>query len=161
MDIGSMAAAMASMKTATDIATALLGFKTDAAVQSKAVELTGALLQVQQQLLGAQVEQMKLIKQIDQLEAKLREAQKQDELVHQYQLHRFETGQNAYVLRPEFRNGEQSSYVCSLCFEKDRCAITLHTNGDNEHLFCPSCRMCIRIAPARPIEAYQSPNMRI
>lgn len=135
MDIGSMAAALASMKTATDITTALLGIKTDAAVQSKAVELTGALLQVQQQLLSAQMEQMKLIKRIDELEAELRQAQKQDDLTDRYRLHRFETGHHAYVLKPEFRGSEPEHFLCSRCFENGK-RITLQ---GQKALRCPDC----------------------
>lgn len=115
MDIGSMAAALASMKTATDIATALLGLKTDAAVQSKAAELTGALLQVQQQLMTAQMEQMSMLAKIRDLEAENSRLTKQNDLRNSYQLHQFpDTGSFAY----KSRNGtEPDHYLCSTCFD--------------------------------------------
>lgn len=148
MDIGSMAAALASMKTATDIATALMGFKTDAAVQGKAAELTRALLQVQQQLLGAQLEQMSLIKRIELLEAELKNAKKQDELADRYMRHQFETGYVAYKLRPDYQGEQPVLYFCSNCLEKEDSLITLH--GKDKVLSCPSCNTSIRATPAPP-----------
>ena len=144
MDIGSMAAALASMKTATDIATALLRFKTDAAVQSQAVDLTGALLQVQQQLLGAQMEQMSQSKRIYELETLLAKRAAQEEQRARYQLHQFKGGSFAFALRPELSGEEPAHYLCSYCYAKDQLVI-LQPAGSTywTGYKCPGCETTI------------------
>lgn len=135
-----VAGVLTSTKTATDITKVLVDMKTDGAVNAKAVELTTVLMQLQQQLMSAQLEQMQLIKRIDGLEAQLKEANKQDDLVERYMLHRFETGYHAYVIRPEFRGPEPEHFLCSRCFENGK-RITLH---GKKTLKCPECETITR-----------------
>lgn len=141
-----VAGVVASAKAATDITTVLVDMKTDSAVQAKAVELTTVLMQLQQQLMTAQMEQMDLIRQIESLEAELRNARKQDELSSRYMRHQFVTGHVAYKLRPEYQDEEPELYYCSNCLEKGSTLITLH--GKDKALHCPACNTNIRATPA-------------
>lgn len=142
-----VAGVLTSTKTATDITKVLVDMKTDAAVQAKAVELTSVLMQLQQQLMAAQMEQMNLIKRIEGLEAELKSAKKQDDLSERYMLHRFETGHHAYVLRPEFKGSEPDHYLCSRCFENGK-RITLQ---GQRSLKCPECDSITRAQRQEPI----------
>lgn len=150
MDIGSIAAVLSSMKTATDIAAILTGMKTDAAVQSKAIELTTALLQVQQQLMATQLEQMELIGKVAELKAKLAEVTAESAQRDSYERHQFVTGQFAYTLKGESSDDKPRYYLCSRCHENDKKQVTLHVNGGC--LFCPECKNAIRSEPAKPIK---------
>lgn len=142
-----VAGVLTSTKTATDITKVLVDMKTDGAVQAKAVELTTVLMQLQQQLMAAQLEQMNLIKRIDGLEAELKKAHRQDDLTERYALHRFVTGHHAYTLRPEFRTNEPEHFLCSRCFENGK-RITLQ--GERV-LKCPECENIIRSQPQQPM----------
>lgn len=143
-----VAGVIASTNAATDITKSLLDVKTDAAVNAKAVELTGVLLQLQQQLMSAQVEQMALMERVRTLQAELVKA---DDSAR-YQRHQFPSGDFAYQLKEEHRGEGALFFICSHCHENDGKQITLHeyTDSDVSLLTCPSCKARIRKRPDVP-----------
>lgn len=139
-----VAGVLTSTKTATDITKVLVDMKTDGAVNAKAVELTSVLLQLQQQLMVAQMEQMNMLGRMQELEAKLKEAERQQLDAEQYQLHQFATGAIAYVKR-ERSTVEPLSHLCSNCFEQGQ-KVTLQVAPGTQvvqGMKCPRCETAI------------------
>ncbi len=139
-----VAGVLTSTKTATEITKVLVDMKTDAAVNAKAVELTSVLLQLQQQLMVANMEQMELISRMQTLEAELKEAQAQLLDAERYQPHQFSTGAVAYVAK-ERVDGQPILYLCSNCFER-HLKVTLQVTPGNQNvqgMKCPRCETAI------------------
>lgn len=136
------AAAVTNANAVKDISKSLVTLRDEEMIRSRVFELTTNLMELQQQLMTAQLEQMTLIKRIEELESELKKAQKQDDLTERYIRHRFETGHHAYVLRSEFQEGEPEHFLCSRCFENGL-RITLQ---GKQVLKCPHCKAGIRTA---------------
>lgn len=139
-----VAGVLASTKAATDITKGLVDLRTDAAVNMKAVELTGILLQLQQQLMTAQMEQMGLINKVKELEGQLEESKRRVLDIDAYELHHFPTGALAYVLS-EAEVGSQRSFLCSNCFEQGD-KVSLQVVGGTQvaqSMKCPRCATAV------------------
>src|ERR1700721_2101383 len=82
MDFGSITAAVGSLKAAGGIAKGLIGLKSDAEVQAKAIELNQKIIDAQHQIFEANAAQSSLLEKVRELESQLTrlhdwEAQKQ------------------------------------------------------------------------------------
>jgi hypothetical protein len=61
MDFGSITAAVGSLKAAGEIAKGLIGLKSDAEVQAKAIELNQKIIDAQHQIFAANTAQTSLL----------------------------------------------------------------------------------------------------
>jgi hypothetical protein len=141
------AGAVASMSAAKDISQSLVTLRDGEMIRSKVFDLTNSLMDLQQQLMNAQVEQMALIQQVAKLQASLAAATAQSDENARYERHQFVTGQFAYKLKGEFKGEGPEFFLCSRCFENEK-LVTLHRNG--KVLFCPECKQAINSEPAEP-----------
>lgn len=134
------AAGVASTKTAMDIAKSLATLHNEEAVRARVFDLTQSLMELQQQLMTAQMEQMDLVKKVEKLETDLSKAIARTNTEGRYQRHVFCTGSFAYKLKPEFEGNEVEHYLCSNCFEKNE-FVTLQPSGGMgwKGLKCPRC----------------------
>ena len=73
MDLTAIQAAIASLKTAADLSKSILEIKSMAEVQSKAISLQGALLEVQNSAIFATTAQFEMQEKIRELEAQLKD----------------------------------------------------------------------------------------
>lgn len=130
------ATAVASANAAKEISQSLMTLRDEEMIRSRVFDLTSSLMELQQQLMQAQLEQMDLVKRVGELESQLHQAKKVDDLNDRYELRRFEaTGHVAYALKAEYVGSEPEHYLCSRCFENGK-RITLR--GQNQ-LKCPEC----------------------
>lgn len=130
------ATAVASANAAKEISQSLMTLRDEEMIRSRVFDLTGSLMELQQQLMQAQLEQMELVKRVGELETQLNQSQKREDLNERYELIRFEeTGHLAYALKAQHRDGEPEHFLCSRCFENGK-RITLR---GNKHLKCPDC----------------------
>ncbi|BFN29485.1 hypothetical protein PSCT_01169 [Pseudomonas sp. SCT] len=138
-------AVLGSAKVAIDLTRGLLDMKEGAAVNEKAMALSGILIELQQHLISTQQEQMQLLKRIDELEKQLtrngEDAKKRD----RYERHQFVTGFVTYRLKADYWREEPEHYICSNCLEQKGSFITLH--GKEAILRCPCCETAIRATP--------------
>ncbi|MBN3968535.1 hypothetical protein IMW75_25105 [Pseudomonas gregormendelii] len=133
-------AAVASANATKDIAASLLTLRDEEVIRSRVFDLTGSLMDIQQQMMTAQLEQMELIKRISELEADLVKAKSQTDTRERYERHKFESGNFAYSLKPEHAKDVPEHYLCSNCFEKGE-TVTLQRSGGIgwTGLKCPRC----------------------
>ncbi|WP_339524226.1 hypothetical protein [Pseudomonas sp. EL_65y_Pfl2_R96] len=146
-------AGVTSAQTAANIAKSLLTLRDEEAVRSRVFELTQSLMELQQQLMTAQLEQMALVKRVGELESTLSKVNSRVDLESKYQRHAFETGYFAYKLKPEFQGDEPEHYLCSNCFEKGD-MVTLQKGGGMgwKGLKCPRCEKLVSLGavPVQP-----------
>lgn len=118
MDIGSIAAAVNSLKVAGDIAKGLLSLHTAAEVQSKAVELNQQIIEAQHQIFAANAAQTALFERIRDLEGQLARMKDWEAQKQRYVLAAPFAGCMVYALKKDMSNGEPAHYLCVACFQK-------------------------------------------
>lgn len=140
-----LSGALASAKTASEMGKGLLELRDAEKVRAAVFELRNQLMDLQERMLDAKEEQMRLLSRVAELENELTAKNEIASRRDRYERHQFEqTGHYAYALRKEFREDDKIHYLCSVCYEKGD-LITLHgTTG----LSCPACKYCIRATPA-------------
>lgn len=138
--------AVTSIGAAKDISQSLVTLRDAEMVRSKVFDLTNSLMDLQQQLMQAQLEQMELIKRIRTLEEESQDLKQRDDVMGRYTLTTFPTGHHAYALKPEYREGETTAYLCSRCFENDK-RITMQ---GKVVMTCPECKNSVRREPYDP-----------
>jgi len=153
------AGAAASMSAAKDISQSLLTLRDGEMIRAKVFELTNSLMDLQQQLMTAQIEQLGLVKKVTELEKALSVAQKANDVMANYSLHRFETGALAYA--PIFLDeGVPEHYLCTNCFEKGE-KVTLQSSAGLgwTGFKCPRCGKGINTGD-RPYDRVRIPSPR-
>ncbi|MCM2318073.1 MAG: hypothetical protein NDI93_01945 [Pseudomonas sp.] len=145
------AAAVTNANAVKDISKSLVTLRDEEMIRSRVFDLTTHLMELQQQLMTAQLEQMELVKRVAELEQQNNELQRQSSLESQYELHPFPTGMLAYRLKPDQQNGQPEHFLCSKCFERGLKS-TMHQIKDtySSTLFCPECKVSIDFEPRRP-----------
>jgi hypothetical protein len=142
-----VAGAFASANTAKEITQSLVTLRDGEMIREKVFDLTNSLMDLQQKLMQAQMEQMELIQEVAKLQVNLASATSQSDENARHERHQFVTGQFAYKLKDEFKAGGPEFFLCSRCFESQK-LVTLHQNG--KVLLCPECKQTIYCAPAEP-----------
>ena len=112
MDMGSIAAAIGSLKTASDLAKAFIGVRDSTVIQGKVIELQSAILAAQSSALAAQSEQFTLLNKVLQLEEEVAKARAWDAEKQKYELKRIYPGIVAYALKPETGGAEPRHWLC-------------------------------------------------
>ncbi|MDF3196717.1 hypothetical protein [Pseudomonas sp. 1928-m] len=131
-----VSAVLGSAKVAYDLTKGLLDLKEGAAVQEKAIALTGILIELQGHLISAQQEHMALLKRVNELEQLLDATHTKRQKFERYRLHQFPKGSSAYVLRDEHHTEEPKHYICGVCLESEQ-KVILQPRAMG--LVCPKC----------------------
>lgn len=140
--IDAISGAWSSLSAAKDIAKGLMDIKEAAAVNTKAVELTSAILDIQDKLFLARTERDTLQARIRELEAKLAEADDWEAQKSQYRLVSIHDGCHVYI-----ENGQEPNrlnpppYYCPTCFI-NRQLVTLQSptrTAIRRHYKCAVC----------------------
>lgn len=139
------AGAVESAKAVKEIGQSLLTIRDEGIIRDRVYELNNNLMDLQQKLLEAQLNQMELIQRIQVLESERQQASQSNNLKAQYVIHTFPTQAHAYVLNAEQQTGEITRFFCSHCFETESKAITLQ---GSQALTCPKCKTRIRRKPS-------------
>lgn len=142
-----VAGAVESAKAMKEIGQSLLTIRDESVIRERVYELNNNLLDLQQRLLEAQLNQVELVQRIRALEDEKQQANQSISLKDLYRIHTFPTSHHAYVLKSE-DGGESTQYFCSRCMEGDAIAVTLH---GSKLLSCPKCRYQVRSEPAKPL----------
>ncbi|MFW9266497.1 hypothetical protein ACLK1G_04790 [Pseudomonas sp. NR3] len=137
-------AAVSSANAAKEITQSFLILREEEAIRSRVYELTSSLMELQQQMMNAQVQQMELIRRVAELESDLSQARSQADERAKYVLYKFPQGVYAYTLREDLRDEAPEHYLCSNCFEKgDRVTLQSTSQGWESGYTCPRCAMFI------------------
>jgi hypothetical protein len=134
--VAEVLAGLGAFKTMFDMAKALKDIN-DAAIRN------GAVIELQEQILGAQVAQAALLERVGHLEAEITRFETWETEKQRYTLEKFDPGVVAYALRPETANGEPSHELCANCYSKRRKSILQATDElrmRRRVRLCPSCK---------------------
>ncbi|MFL9810001.1 hypothetical protein EQ845_10690 [Pseudomonas putida] len=132
--------AVASANAAKEISKSLITLRDEGMIRSRVFDLTNSLMELQQQMMQAQVEQMELVRRVAELEQALQAAAQSSDVRQRYELHKFPNGSFAYTLKSEFKDQEPEHYACSNCFEKgERVTLQRAAGTGWKGLRCPRC----------------------
>lgn len=137
-----VAAAFTSAKTAGDIAKSLITLRDEDMVRARVMDLTGTLMELQQQMMQGQLEQMALIKQVAELEEALRKTSARQNLLHRYELVGIGPAKVVYALKEEFQKTEPAHLCCTNCYDKGHRSVlkAMRQSGSTSMKFsCPDC----------------------
>lgn len=143
VDVGSITAAIGSIRAAADIAKGFLDLKEAAGVQGRVIELQSAILAAQSSALAAQSDQMAMSEQIRELKAKLAELEAWENEKKRYALRDFGGNTFAYELKPEEARSEPAHRLCPSCFELGRKAILqfrFRNAAQRDVYICNACK---------------------
>lgn len=133
-----------SLKSAGEIAKALISLKVTGDVQAKIIELNGVILAAQSSAMGAQASQMELLERVRELEGDLLKLKNWEAEKKRYESRRFDPGVVVPALRQEFVSaGELEHLLCPACYQKGEKSILQPTPELNKRYRvhrCPSCR---------------------
>lgn len=144
MDMGSILAAVNSLKVAGDIAKGLISLKTMAEVQSKAIELNQQIIDAQHQIFAANTTQTALVERIRELESQVTRMKDWDAQKQRYKLATPYTGCMVYALQKSMSDGQPPHYLCASCFQQGQTSILQGMEQSVGHsiYYCPrlNCR---------------------
>jgi hypothetical protein len=142
MDMGSIAAALGSLKAAGDIAKALISLKTMTEVQSMAIELNTKIIDAQHQIFSANTAQAALVERIRELEGQIARMKDWDAQKQRYQLVIPYSGIPVYALKKSMSDGENPHYLCANCFEGGKRSFLQHVTKQSGFITiaCSTCR---------------------
>jgi signal recognition particle GTPase len=134
---GELSAAFSSLKVLTDIAKGMNSLQHGVELNTKAMELTSVVIEIQQRLMTTNVEMEAMHETIRRLNEQILEK----ESLARYERVVSRTGAILYALKKEFKvSSEPHYYVCQKCLEKDKVAITLQSTHGDDFLRCMICR---------------------
>jgi DNA-directed RNA polymerase subunit RPC12/RpoP len=135
-------AALASLKSVSDLVKLALELKIDSAVTEKAIESQSAIISIQSVLLALQSEHQALLKEKAELEQLITQANDWKDEFKKYDLEQVEPG--IFVYEP--KQGPVY-WLCSRCFEDRRKSILNRTGNDSKGIIylCFNCQNSIRV----------------
>ena len=142
-----ISAAVASAKTALDIAKAAHGLSNYNELVAAVSEVNAKLMDATVVTLASLEKQSALNSEIADLKEKLREVEDWEGQMKRYKLHEFPTGALAYALQPGMEQGQPLHYLCAACVDKGQKS-TLQPNG--RYLKCTACNASIEIQDRPP-----------
>ena len=167
MDLTAIQAAIASLKTAADISKSILEIKTMAEVQSKAISLQGALLEVQNSAIFATTAQFEMQDKIRELEAQLKDKADWEKQQNRYFLVTpWKWSAQTYALKRSCAENEGAHFLCANCFHNSKRVILNPTMTKDAWIImtCPSCKAVLStglayIGPPRFAEEYSKSDL--
>lgn len=153
-----IAGALASTKTAADIAKSLMTLREEDVIRSRVFELNASLMELQQQMMTAQREQMALIDQVAELKEALRVTNAKSQVLDQYKLLSAGPGQVVYTLKDEFKEGQPPHFCCTNCYDDGKRSILKGAPSREGRMFfyCPGCKFQTYIGTAYIPEEMQN-----
>lgn len=147
MDIGSIGAAINSLKAAKDIAQAMLELKVSADVQAKVIELQNRILEAQSRALDGQTEHFELSKKLAEVEAELARLKAWHDEQSRYALREVSPSVFVREILESMRNGEPQHWLCCNCFDKGEKSILQFAfdSGPAKSYKCHRCGSEIRV----------------
>jgi len=164
MDMSSITAAIGGLKTASDIAQAMVGVRDTALLQSKIIELQQVILSAQSSGIAAQSEQFTLLDRIRNLEEEVTRMETWNAEKDRYKLHEVRDGLFTYILKDEEEAAEPSHQLCANCFNTQNKKSILQREtqavGRAQTLVCLNCNSEIYLTGMRRKEHDQRRTRR-
>jgi hypothetical protein len=141
-----IASAFATLKTMGEITALILKTKIDSTVTEKVIEMQSAITSLQSTLMSIQAENQDLLRQKNELEQRLTDAENWNAEAQRYSLTEITTGVFVYALKPEEAKSGPSHWLCVNCYQNKQKSI-LQSEGtgiDGTYYLCPRCKTTIR-----------------
>ena len=149
-----IAGAISALKSAKDIAEAMMGLRDTETFQAKRIELQSKILDAQSGMLAAQDERSTLVQRIRDLEQEVARLRAWDAEKQRYELKRWGDGAFARVLKESEARGEPIHALCAACYDRGVKSL-IHSNREPtwpKHAWdCPTCKFALK-APANSLE---------
>lgn len=150
--ISEIAGLLSSVKSAKDIAEAMIGLRDAQAIQAKALEFQSRIFDAMSSAIKVQEERATLLQSVEALKKEIAglkawEAQKQ-----RYELKSVGVGALAYSLKKDAGGSEPPHWICPKCYEDGQRSILqpeTRVPGRTQHLACSRCGNDILIQGAR------------
>ena len=154
VDMGSISAAVGSLRVAGEMAVGLIKLNTLAEVQAKAIELNQKLIESQHAIFAAHTTQTELVQRIGELEKQIAQMEAWEAQKQRYQMVIPYQGGTVYALKKSMSEGEPAHYICANCYQHGKrsilqCRNPTYKAGDSVAvLFCanPSCKSQVTTA---------------
>lgn len=142
MDMSVIGAIATSLRTAGEIANAMLQLRDAEAFRTKAVELLGQIITAQSSTIALQAEHAALISRIRELEEKLVKMEDWNVEKERYELASLAPGTFAYIVKETMRRGSPPHAICANCYENGVKSVlqTFKTYAGEAHITCPRCK---------------------
>lgn len=146
VDFSAISGALASLKAANDIASAMVGLRDAAAFQAKLIEFQSKIIEAQQMTLAAQEERASLLQRIRELEAKTMALETERRELERYQLKDFGGSTFAYELKETEAHGQPIHRACPNCFKKGHISILqFRSQSDGQDYYdCYPCKQMFK-----------------
>jgi len=134
--VGEVFAGLGALKTAFDLAKGLKDIDDTA-------RRNAAVIELQEKILTAQVEQAALLDQIRKLEKEVAGFETWEREKQRYELKNLGWGAFAYMLKKAERGTEPPRWICANCYEHDHIATVqygIFKSGEGYTWYCPSCK---------------------
>jgi len=129
------------LKTAGEIASAFVGLRDQAMIQTKVIELQSVILAAQSSAMSAQGDQLALLENKRRLEGQIAELEAWEREKKRYNLEEIGRGTFAYVLKVDALPPEPRHMICPSCYEHQRKSILQAGEVSMARRVhrCPSC----------------------
>jgi hypothetical protein len=164
MDLTAITTLVTSLKTASEMAKTIVDIRNQTEIQSKVIDIQGALMSAQNSALAATTAQFELMERVRQLEAQLKTLQDGQAQKARYALVNPFQGAQTYALKEAHANGEAPHFACVNCFDNNSKRSLLNVTKDKsgrEVFACPNCNVVVETgfrggSEAKYAEAYSS-----
>lgn len=142
MDLGSISAAAIAVKDIYNGVRALDELQDNIAAAQQRSALLDLVIRAQHLLIDAQAQHAAAIGRVNELEAKMKQAERWANQKARYQLHRLPSGTLVYRYQPAENEAEPVHDLCPNCYLKDVPSILQAAGFANGHqtASCPNCR---------------------
>jgi hypothetical protein len=132
--VGEVFAGFSAAKAAFDIAKGLKDL-------DDRTRRNAAIIELQEQILAAQMEQAAAIEKIRDLETQVADFKAWNAQKERYELKDLSTASFAFMLKPEARGSEPPHFACTNCYNQRRISIIQPRPMRGLLYFCPACQM--------------------
>jgi hypothetical protein len=151
MAIGEFSAVLASFNALKNIAQSMLALHDVQALQLKALEFNGALLDTQSQIFAVNDARTALIERVRDLEQQIADLEAWEAEKQCYELTAAGNGTFAYAVKPAVQGGEPPHQICATCYQRGKKSILqpeIRTGRANV-LACHECGAAIYLSGMR------------
>jgi hypothetical protein len=120
MPVAEIAAAVTGIRSALDIAKAMVGLRDAETFRSKSIELQTVILESLDKAIEARESYAAQLDQIRALEAEVARLKEWNAEKQNYELKGIGSGSVAYMLKPETRGSEPPHWLCPTCFAQGK-----------------------------------------
>lgn len=151
IDIGLLSSALGSVQAVRDIASSMVGMKTAAEVNAKAIELQGVILSLHGDIANAIAAQAQLAQENQQLKNQLAEIEDFRSDATNYKIVELLPGIFVYGRKEPIGHTELPHYLCTNCYQsRKKSILQMVMTGGWLHINCPCCATSLHTQSRRP-----------